>query len=234
MHLLYLDHSGEVSDPNQFYMVMAGIACFERQTHWLSAELEKIAGRFNPADPASIELHANPMITGNHGWKAYPVADRRSAVLDALHVAARSHHSNVLFGICKDKRAGKSNDLISEVFEEICNRFDRYLGRLHKRNNTQRGIIVFDKASYETKIQGLAINFRTIGHSWGVIRNLSEVPLFLDSKASRLIQLADLIAWAIRRKFEKGDSTYFDVIAHRFDNEGGRNHGFQHYPFRPE
>jgi hypothetical protein len=234
MHLLYLDHSGEVTDPDQFHIVMAGIACFERQTHWISAELEKIAARFNPAEPAAIELHANPMITGNHGWKAYPQADRRLAVLDALRVAAQSHKSNVLFGICKDKRAARSLDFVSECFEEICNRFDRYLGRLHKGGDTQRGIIIFDKASYETKVQGLATNFRTIGHSWGVIRNLSEVPLFLDSRASRLIQLADIIAWAIRRKHEKGESEFFDIIEHRFDSDGARQHGFQYYPYRPD
>ena len=59
--------------------------------------------------------------------------------------------------------------------------------RLHKANDTQRGIIIFDKATYKSTIQNLATDFRTIGHEWGVVRNLSEVPLFLDSKASRLV-----------------------------------------------
>jgi Protein of unknown function (DUF3800) len=58
-----------------------------------------------------------------------------------------------------------------------------------------------------------------------VIRNFSEVPLFLDSKASRLIQLADLVAYAIFRYFEKGDNRFFPIIEPRFDSEGGVRHG---------
>ena len=97
--------------------------------------------------------------------------------------------------------------------------------RLHKNKNTQRGIIIFDKSTYETTIQSLAIDFRTIGYQWGVIRNFAEVPLFLDSKASRLIQLADIIAYSIFRYFEKGDNTFYSIIEPRFDAEGGIVHG---------
>ena len=56
-------------------------------------------------------------------------------------------------------------------------------------------------------------------------RNYAEVPVFVDSKASRLIQLADLIAYALFRHFEHGDSKYYQVSAHRFDAEGGVVHG---------
>ncbi len=104
-------------------------------------------------------------------------------------------------------------------------RFDKYLMRLHRANNTQRGLIIFDKSTYETTIQSLAADFRTIGHSLGIIRNFAEVPLFMDSKASRLIQLADIIAYAIFRHFEKADSRYYSIIESAFDSEGGVVHG---------
>jgi hypothetical protein len=54
---------------------------------------------------------------------------------------------------------------------------------------------------------------------------LAEVPLFLDSKASRLIQLADLVAYAVFRNYERTDSQFYDVIRDRFDREGGVIHG---------
>ncbi|MGN6231165.1 MAG: DUF3800 domain-containing protein [Trinickia sp.] len=44
------------------------------------------------------------------------------------------------------------------------------------------------------------------------MRNLAEVPLFLDSKASRLIQMADIVAYWIFRYFQSGDSRGFEVI----------------------
>jgi hypothetical protein len=68
MYLLYLDHAGAVEDPAQKRFVLAGISVFERQTYWLSQELDKIAARFNAADPASIELHGSPMRAKAESW----------------------------------------------------------------------------------------------------------------------------------------------------------------------
>jgi Protein of unknown function (DUF3800) len=51
------------------------------------------------------------------------------------------------------------------------------------------------------------------------------VPLFLDSKASRLIQLADIVAYAVFRYYEKGDNRFFPIIQSRFDSEGSVKHG---------
>lgn len=49
--------------------------------------------------------------------------------------------------------------------------------------------------------------------------------MFLDSKASRLIQLADLVAFALFRAYEANDPMFYDVIRHCFDGEGGVEHG---------
>ena len=55
--------------------------------------------------------------------------------------------------------------------------------------------------------------------------NFAEVPLFLDSKMSRSIQIADIIAYSIYRKYEHGDDTYFSVIKDCFDKEGNNEYG---------
>ncbi len=115
------------------------------------------------------------------------------------------------------------------AFEQLCNRFDRFLGRLHLQNDTQRGLIILDKSSYETSLQTLAREFRADGHRWGQLRNLSDVPLFVDSRATRMIQYADLIAYALRTYYERGDARYFDIISGRFDREGGVIHGLVHF-----
>ena len=80
--------------------------------------------------------------------------------------------------------------------------------RSHNRasDEPQRGLIILDENSKETSLQRLAVDFRTIGHSTGRLHNLVDVPLFVDSKATRLIQLADLVAWAVFRKVERDDA----------------------------
>ena len=55
----------------------------------------------------------------------------------------------------------------------------------------------------------------------GTMTNLVDVPLFVDSRATRCVQYADLVAYAMWRKYERGDSEFFDVIADWFDSEGG-------------
>lgn len=225
MHLLYADESGTVADPKQTYFVLAGFSLFERQGYWLANQLDAIAARFDPADPSSVELHGNPMLVGKGRWRGHPKADREQAIADILHIFANSHPSNRLFASVIKKSVVSPQDPVEIAFEQMASRFDQYLMRLHRSGDTQRGIIIFDKSTYETTIQSLASDFRTLGHSWGVIRNFAEVPLFLDSKASRLTQLDDIIAYAIYRYYERADGQFFSLIQHRFDAEGGIVHG---------
>lgn len=225
MHLLYADESGSTGDSKQTYFVLAGVSLFERQGYWISQELDKLVSDINPADPMSLELHGSPMFGGKKEWRQYHKDQRCNLIRNALEILADSHKSNRIFACVVNKAKVSPKDPVEVAFEQLASRFDHYLSRLHKNNDPQRGLIIFDKSTYETTIQGLATDFRSVGHTWGVLRNLSEVPLFLDSKASRLIQLADLIAYSIFRKYEFGDDQFFSIITDRFDQVGGIKHG---------
>jgi hypothetical protein len=85
-----------------------------------------------------------------------------------------------------------------------------------------------DESRHELALQTLARQFRVGGARWGHFRNLAEVPLFVDSKASRLIQLADLVAWATYRKYEIQDGRFFEDLIPLFDSDGGVIHGLVH------
>ncbi|MCX2830435.1 DUF3800 domain-containing protein [Microbulbifer thermotolerans] len=225
MFLLYVDESGSPGDPNQQHFVLAGLSVFERETHWIEEQLNAIAARFNPADPYSVELHGSPMRSGRGEWKGLPLNKRLQAIRDALQIVADRHPRVRLFASVIHRDAPLADDPVNAAFEQLASRFDYFLRREHLRGNTQRGIAVFDKSTTEKSIQNLARTFKHDGHSWGQLLNFSEVPLFLDSRASRLIQLADLVAFAIFRRFEAGDSQFYDIIAHCFDHHQGRNHG---------
>lgn len=227
MHLLYVDESGCVADPQQEYFVLAGVAVFERRTHWIEQELNKIAARFRPDDPHAVELHGSPMRSGREGWKAHPLQDRLQAIKDCLQagVAADRTRGVRLFATVV-RKAALQGAPVEHCFEQLCSRFDLFLmRRYHKHNDAQRGIMLFDKSSTERRIQTIARDFKYSGHAWGCTRNYAEVPVFLDSKASRLIQLADLVAYAIFRRYEHQDDTFYSIIANSFDQEGNVVHG---------
>ena len=75
---------------------------------------------------------------------------------------------------------------------------------------------------YYADVQSLAREFK--GGPLGT-KNYADVPMFLDSRASRMIQLADLVSFATYRKFSAGDNELFDLVQPYFDAEGGVAHG---------
>jgi hypothetical protein len=225
MYLLYADESGSTGDSGQRVFVLAGVSLFERQGFWISRELDKIAARFNPADPSAVELHASPMFGGRGAWRKTDRDERVQAIKDALTVFADSHMCNRIFGIVLREDFVHPQAPMEFGFELLANRFEYFLRRLYAKGDTQRGIIVFDQSTYEKSVQSLAAEYRTKGYSWDVLRNLAEVPFFMDSKASRMLQLADLVAYAIFRKYAFNDDQFFSIIAHRIDRWGDSPNG---------
>lgn len=228
MHLLYLDESGNHSDARWF--VLAGLSVPERQTHWIEQSLNTIAQQFDHEQALSVELHGNPMHKGNGRWRKVEKQRRETAITQALHdgVFSRMHFGIRLFAAVIDREKLQSNETpIDIAFEQVASRFDHLLTRLNQRTGRtqERGLILCDKASNELSIQAVARKFKYEGHQWGRTRNYAEVPVFLDSENSRLIQLADLVAYAIYQHYAHGFSTYFDSIRTCFDSESGRVHG---------
>ena len=228
MYLLYLDDSGSVQNAADRHIVLAGVAVLEKQPHWLSENLEKIAQRLWPENPSGLEFRGTDILGGKKHWRGIGKDERYLAYQEALKALVSSHQVHI-FGAVVHKAGISPEDPMEFAFEQICNRFDRFLGRLHKAGNTQRGLIILDKSSYETSMQRLATEFRTLGHRWGQLHNLAEVPLFVDSKATRMIQFADMVAHAMRRYYERGESQLFDLISGRIDQNGGVLHGLVHH-----
>jgi len=228
MYLLYLDDSGSVQNASDRHIVLAGLAVFERQTYWLSNSLDNLAAKAWPENPSSLEFRGTDIRGGKKHWRGIEKEDRLSFYRDAMSILSASRQVHI-FAAAVHKAALSPNDPMEFAFEQICNRFDRFLGRLHNNGNTQRGLIILDKSTYETSLQQLAIDFKTVGHRWGLTRNLSDVPLFVDSKATRMIQYADMVAHAVRRYYEQGDSSLFDIFSNRIDSVGGVLHGLTHY-----
>ena len=114
------------------------------------------------------------------------------------------------------------------AFEDLCSRFNLYLQRLASSGHRERGLVILDKSTYETTLQRMSVEFRTLGTQWGVIRHLADTPFFVDSRASRVIQLADHVAYAVFRRYHARDAQYFDLISSKFDAHDGVVHGLAH------
>lgn len=226
MHLLYLDESGHPSDPGTQFFVLAGFAVFERSTHWLESSINPIAARFRPEDPTSIEFHGSPMYSARDDWSGIAPADRVQALVDVLTLLNNRQLKLRVFGAVIEKSTVPKDQILERSFEAVAHQFDQYLADMWvRRNDAQRGLVVCDKTSYEQKLQALSSLFKHQGHALGRLRNFAEVPLFLDSKASRLIQMADLVAYWIFRYYQSKDDRGFRLIEPSILRSGGRRVG---------
>jgi hypothetical protein len=232
MHILYIDDSGDVENPTERHFVLGGIAIFERGIYHQIVAADNCVDAFGLGDPVGIELHGSPMYNGRDGvWRTVRDRPTREKMIKNALSSFSTAASVRLFAVVIDKEAVSPQDPIQLAFEELCNRFNLFLQRLNNRNpnDSQRGMIVMDESKHERPLQALARHFRVNGGRWGAFRNLAEVPLFVDSKASRLVQLADLVAWATWRRYEHSDGRFFDPLIPKFDSEGGVLHGLVHH-----
>ncbi|MGR3914313.1 MAG: DUF3800 domain-containing protein [Gammaproteobacteria bacterium] len=224
MFFLYADESGSPSRPSQKHFIFAGVTVFERQAHWLSRDLEKIASSFGKHTSASMELHGSPMWGGKSAWRKVPKDERINTIKNALRLIDGKDYRIIASVV--NKEAIAPEDPVRFTFHQVISRFDHFLVRQFTHyKNPQRGLLVCDKSNMENSIQTMATEFKTKGHLQRKLRNMAEVPVFVDSKATRLIQLADLVAYALFRKYERDDNTLYEVIKDKFDSFGGVRHG---------
>jgi len=224
MHLLYVDESGNPDGREDQYFVLGGIAVFEREVYWINEEVNRLASDHFPA--SDIEFHTQAIASHREEpWHSCPT-EQRNAIIDALCRIISSHRVT-LFGIALEKTMAQNP--VARAFEEICNRCDLFLRRLHAQGDTQRGLIIFDESRYEASLQTLLAEYRVLGTRYGAtVKNFADVPFFANSKATRLLQLADLVAYAIYRRYERGDTRLLDKIIQKFDTENGVMHGLVH------
>lgn len=279
MYMLYVDHSGEVSNPSENYFVMAGVAVFERQIYHLEQELQRIQQDYLPEVTGRIEFHAYPMRNRRAPWNGLPRERVQQLMTDIYDCISTAHPRGVcLFGeaiqksrvvpnfkesmmeaLVKKKEAiGRldtergnekakwrekeaearallkelTSQVIDAAFERLCTQFEFFLRRFYDPDDPeqqQRGIIVFDHASYEKDVELLMESFQKHGTGVTPVYNVVETPFFADSSSTRFLQTADFVSYTLYRRYERHDTLYFDKIAHRFDEHDGVYHGLVHY-----
>jgi hypothetical protein len=223
MYLLYVDESGNPDASDEQYYVLGGVAVFERQIYWLNNEVEKLAERTAPG--TSLGFKAQAIQSHKHEpWHSMKSA-QRNGVLDELCTLVASSNT-VLFSVALERST--TDQPMARAFEELCNRFDLYLKRLYAQGHTQRGIVVFDKYRYETRLQKMLNDYRKSGTRFGKVQNFAEVPVFTGRDSTRMLELADLVAYAVYRRYQRGDTRMLDRIIGRFDQENEVIHGLVH------
>ena len=201
---------------------------FERQTYFLSQEMDTLQAKHFPGLPP-IEFHATEIRSGKAFWRKIDPAVRGLVIQDIGQVVANANALGLfLFAAVIEKSASIfGEDAVKLATEQICGRFDMFLAR---REDAQRGLLVFAESHYQQRAKLWVRGFRALGTQWGILRNLSDIPYFASTKESRLLQLADYVSHAFFLLYERGDASLAKAIISRLDQRDGILHGLVHAP----
>jgi hypothetical protein len=216
VYLLYLDESGNESDPADKFFVLGGCAVFERVTFFLSQSLEAIQTKHFPGVPP-LEFHASPIRTGKGFWRNVPEAVRLEVLDDLAGAVANANDPGVvLFAAAIEKSSSLyGEDAVLHATEQILSRFDRFLARRNDQGDPQRGLVVFAEGRFDKRAKVWVREFRQLGTRWGVLRNLSDIPYFASVTETRLLQVADLVTHSVFMLYERRNPSLIHKFIHR-------------------
>ena len=229
MYLLYLDDSGSPKNPNESHVVLGGFIVPEEKLYWVNKNLNDLCRMLSLPD--GTEFHASEISGGRkEPWKNIDKPRRYEAIKRVLKSAEFSLNNISVLACAVEKAHFPNEDPMFIAFEDACSRFQMFLKRqYYDKKEYSSGLIILDESSYKESLQGLLRLFQTSGNKWQQkIENINEAPMFIDSKVSRGIQLADHIAYAVFRRYSFDDLAYYNVIEGHFDSENGKIHGLSH------
>lgn len=236
MYLLYLDESGEPNFGDQTNFVLGAVAVFEGEIYKLSVQLDDIQRSYFPHLKMPLSFHATDIHGARGQFRALLRSEREalmSELYSTIHVAAFPRL--VAFATDMHVSAAENEDqVLHDTFQDLIQRFNTFLKRQHQAGHTQKGLVIIDQAHQKNYRQLLA-SFQREGTEFGYIMNIIDIPYFAGSHDTRMIQLADLCAYAVFRNYEHSDPKYFDAMLERFDkrNPNGPIDGLKHITDMP-
>jgi len=235
MHLCFVDESGTPAKPNAErprFFVIAGLIVPEERWHRVSNQLHGLKVRWSYRGELKWRFFApsnddsdNPMV----GWDQ----DRKNAFrADAFKIITSDKSLQIVAGVCDAPLAYQlpdvawQSDIYFGTYKVVTERFQYYLQDLRQSSGTTfRGIIVADHRGRDDdknfRLQHQRLVFQD-GPNTSTYANLVEGLFLAPSHMSVGLQLADLVAGAIWRRFDAGDPRWFDVIrtSFRTDRDG--------------
>lgn len=130
----------------------------------------------------------------------------------------------LVFGAVVDRRHKEFATAEKTAYKHVLHRFDEMLKRTPKSGpGRQNGLVVHDRRDIPNSSQQPERDIQTWTALWqrsgqGLDR-VTQVPLFVDSHASRLIQAADLVSYALWRHYgqDTPDTAYSDGLWPKVD-----------------
>ena len=160
--------------------------------------------------------------------------ERQQCISEVARCVSRWGFARV-FAECIDKVHFDPNRTTATVdeqaFEQVVSRFERFLQLVGTAGDHHNfSLLIHDNnETVARKHTELMKQFHKAGTLWTKLENIIETPLFVDSELTRMVQIADLCAYALRRYLENQETELFHLIFERADRKDGLVVGVRHF-----
>lgn len=213
MYLLYADESGDLAGPDSSVFVVGGIAVHEDAVRPLAGEVNGTINQYAGRQAGmQVEVHGSPMRGGRGEWKRISSSKRHGLAHALLKLVVDWQHKGTgskiqPFAIVIDRDHSQSPTETS--YGELLFMFDGFLRDGRRDGDPHNGILIADRSRYEKTLQAwVEIARARYTRPKGDPRRLyalAETPFFVDSRSTRLMQIADLVAYSLYRGYNADD-----------------------------
>ena len=241
MFIAYLDSSGKHvrTDPENY--VLAAIVINERSWHAIESRINDVKKK-HFLHPNNTEFHATDMMHRAREYKNLAWDEIYAILNDVFAVIADAKTRMVVIAVLIQKsRLKKDIDIEKWAHRLLFEMINEYL----KEQNASRGaagcpaeygmvIIDTEGPKKDQKLRSKLYQMLVHGTLYSKLNHLIEDPLFTDSRWRNLSQIADCVAYCIRRRYRENTASthasnwnrYYDMLEPKFYNVGGTYHGY--------
>ncbi len=156
----------------------------------------------------------------------------RTQLVSELVACISGWNFAVLFAEAIDKLHFDGNKMKTTIgeqaFEQLVSRFQQFI--VNRGNQNSYGVLVHDNnQTVSKKHTQLMRQFHDAGTLWAKIDRIGETPLFVDSKLTRMVQMADLCSYIIRRYVENNENALLPMVLTRADTVKNVAVGIRHF-----
>jgi Protein of unknown function (DUF3800) len=229
LYLLYADESGDLASPDSDVFVVGGIAVHEDAVRPFAGEINGTINRYIGRQAGMhVEVHGSPMRGGRGEWKRISANKRHGLAHALLKLVGEWQHEGSgskiqPFAIVIDRDHSQSPTETS--YGELLFTFDNFLRDGRRGGDPHNGILIADRSRYERTLQAWVEIARASRRPTGDPRRLyalAETPFFVDSKSTRLMQIADLVAYSLYRGYNADDWSWANSLTPGLSQESGR------------
>lgn len=160
--------------------------------------------------------------------------EERFEIIKAVALAISQWGFARVFAECVDKihfdPVRRPRTVDEQAFEQVVSRFEHFLRVTSTADNKNWGLLIHDNnETVARRHTALMKRFHQTGTLWTDVEHIIETPLFVDSGLTSMVQIADLIAYSLRRYLENNETALFDLIFERADKRQGAVVGVRHF-----